>query len=162
MARGITGKGPDPRAVYADIFDLPHWQSPDRPHMSLHDRAAQFAPYAALVGYDEMVGEEARLTEQQRILEGQPLEILNRKLSLIAEATAAGQHPELTFTVFIPDGRKAGGAYTEITDRVKRIDPAERKVVLQSAEGRGKHNITLDFERIMHIEGELVNHLEEG
>ena len=48
---------PDPRIVYADIIDLLHHQSADRKHMSLHDRAAQFAPFAALVGYDEMVEE---------------------------------------------------------------------------------------------------------
>ena len=45
------------RAAYPDIIDHPHWQSPTRPHMSLYDRAAQFAPFAALVGYDEMVNE---------------------------------------------------------------------------------------------------------
>ena len=56
---------PDPRIVYADIIDLPHHQSAKRKHMSLHDRAAQFAPFAALVGYDEMVDEEARLTDRQ-------------------------------------------------------------------------------------------------
>ena len=58
-------KEPDPRIVYADIIDLPHHQSAKRKHMSLHDRAAQFAPFAALVGYDEMVDEEARLTDRQ-------------------------------------------------------------------------------------------------
>ncbi len=47
----------DARIIYADIFDLPHWQSPTRPHMSLHDRAAQFAAYKALSGYEDMIGE---------------------------------------------------------------------------------------------------------
>ena len=60
MTKGITGNEPDPRIIYADIIDLPHWQSPTRPHMSLHDRAAQFAPFAALTGYHEMVSEEAK------------------------------------------------------------------------------------------------------
>ncbi len=50
-------KASDARAVYADIIDLPHWQSPTRPHMSLHDRAAQFAAYKALSGYEDMIGE---------------------------------------------------------------------------------------------------------
>ena len=58
----------DPRQIYGDIIDLPHHQSPRRKQMSLHDRAAQFAPFAALVGYDEMVDEEARLTDQEQQL----------------------------------------------------------------------------------------------
>ena len=60
MTKGITEKEPDPRIVYADIIDLPHHQSSTRPHMSLYDRAAQFASFAALTGYDDMVKEEAR------------------------------------------------------------------------------------------------------
>ena len=53
----------DPRTVYADIIDLPHWDSPVHPRMSLRERAAQFAPYAALVGYGDMVKEEAERTD---------------------------------------------------------------------------------------------------
>lgn len=60
MAKGIINKEPDPRIVYADIIDLPHHQSSTHPHMSLYDRAAQFAPFAALTGYDDMITEEAR------------------------------------------------------------------------------------------------------
>ena len=62
MAKGIINKEPDPRIVYADIIDLPHHQSTTHPHMSLYDRAAQFAPFAALTGYDDMITEEARKT----------------------------------------------------------------------------------------------------
>ena len=49
-----------PRELYADIIDLPHWQSPTRPHMSLYDRSAQFSSYKALSGYEDMVEDEAR------------------------------------------------------------------------------------------------------
>ena len=48
---------PDPRVVYADIIDLPHWESPSRPRMSLYNRAAQFSPFAALSGYDDIIRE---------------------------------------------------------------------------------------------------------
>ena len=65
MTNGITNKEPDPEIVYADIFHHPHWQSPTRPHMSLYDRAAQFAPFAALTGYEDMVSEEARRVEKE-------------------------------------------------------------------------------------------------
>ena len=67
MARGITEQEPDPRVVYADIIRLPHHQSPVRPHMSMHDRAAQFSPFAALSGYEEMIsGEEERTNSRDR------------------------------------------------------------------------------------------------
>ena len=49
---------------YNDIIDLPHHQSEKRKHMSLYDRAAQFSPYAALVGYDEIISEVERKTEE--------------------------------------------------------------------------------------------------
>ena len=50
---------------YADIINLPHHQSAERPHMSLHDRAAQFAPFAALSGYEEAIDETVALTEAE-------------------------------------------------------------------------------------------------
>ena len=49
---------------YKDIINLPHKQSSKRPHMSLLDRAAQFAPFAALVGYDDAIKETGRLTDE--------------------------------------------------------------------------------------------------
>ncbi len=77
MAKGITGKEPDPEIIYADIIDLPHHQSNAHPHMSLYDRAAQFAPFSALTGYKEMIDEEARLTEAR-----------------VEQATKSGEDPE--------------------------------------------------------------------
>ena len=50
---------------YDDIINLPHHVSSTRQRMSMHDRAAQFAPFAALVGYDDAVAETARLTESR-------------------------------------------------------------------------------------------------
>ena len=85
MEKGIQKKEPDPRIVYADIIDLPHHQSSTRPHMSLYDRAAQFSSYKALTGYEDMVAEEARVTEEKISLEEFELELLNQKLQLIAD-----------------------------------------------------------------------------
>ena len=50
---------------YDDIIRLPHHQSTERPHMPLHDRAAQFAPFAALSGYEEAIEETVALTEAE-------------------------------------------------------------------------------------------------
>ena len=60
MTKGLRNGEPDARQVYADIIDLPHWQSQKRPHMGALERAAQFSPFAALTGYEDMIDEEAR------------------------------------------------------------------------------------------------------
>lgn len=161
MSKGITGKEPDPRVIYADIIDLPHWQSSTRPHMSLYDRAAQFASYKALSGYEDMIAEEARLTDSETQLSEGAMELLNQKLCLISDVISEGIHPELTFTIFVPDQKKSGGRYVDITDTVKKIDTVFRKVILMGTEGRGKVNKTIDFDRIVKIHGSIVNDLDD-
>ena len=148
----VNGKRPEPCIVYADIIELPHWQSPTRPHMSLHDRAAQFASYKALSGYEDMVAEEARLTDREIEPGEYDRELLNQKLTLIAEVLETGVQPVVTFTVFVPDARKAGGAYVKITDAVKKLDTTDRKVVLASREEHGRSR-TIDINRIAGISG---------
>ena len=155
-------KEPDPRIVYADIIGLPHWESPTRPRMSLYDRAAQFLSYKALTGFEDMVAEEARLTDERTEMGSHDLALLNQKLGLIADAVAAGEHPVLTFTVFVPDKKKMGGKYEEVTSTVKSVDPVWHKVVLAPGEGRGKPNRSIRFENIVSIRGELVTYLDEA
>ena len=161
MAKGITGREPDPRVVYADIIDLPHWQSPTRPRMSLYDRSAQFASYKALSGYEGMVMEEARLTDAELDLSDDERERINQKLNLLMDVLEDGEHPVLTFTVFVPDERKTGGSYKEITDAVKRLDPVGRKVVLSNVSEIGRTNRTIDFDKILTIHGDLVDYMDE-
>ncbi len=132
-------KKPDPRIVYADIIDLPHHE-PDpikHPRMSLYKRAAQFAPFAALRGYDKMVEEEIRETEasHKRELNEEEERELNQKLNRIMELTAAGEHPTVSITYYEPDKRKTGGRYVEITDSVKRVDTVSRVIELMSMDG---------------------------
>ena len=61
----------DASAKYADIINLPHFHAPDRPYMSAHDRAAQFAPYKSLVGFEDMIDEkrDAILGEGDEVIE---------------------------------------------------------------------------------------------
>ena len=112
---------------YEDIINLPHHQSVKRPQMPLKDRAAQFAPFAALTGYDAEIKETARLTDAKIELDESTLAILNDKLQIILDNLDA--EPEVTITYFKPDTRKAGGAYIDHTGIVKRIDDYERTVV---------------------------------
>ena len=141
---------PDPRQVYADIIDLPHHQSEKLRHMSLHDRAAQFAPFAALVGYDEMVGEEARLTDRQIAPGESELEELDRAFRRLADRLASGQRPKVSVLVFVPDPHKAGGRYVTVSGRVKKLDLYEKKLVLLG-EGSPAEEASLDMERILSL-----------
>lgn len=72
-----------------------------------------------------------------------------------------GTHPVIPFTVFEPDEKKQGGRYVEITDSVKRIDTANRKVVLMSARESGINN-SIDFDSIVAVHGELVDYIDES
>ena len=120
----------DPRIVYADIIDLPHHQSAVHPHMSLHDRAAQFAPFAALVGYDEMVDEEARLTDRQIAPGESDLERLDRLFAQLSAALARGERPGVSVLVFVPDDKKSGGRYETVSGKARRLDPVDKKLFL--------------------------------
>ena len=142
----------DPRQVYADIIDLPHYQSEKRRHMSLHDRAAQFAPFAALVGYDEMVDEEARLTDRQIAPGESDLDRLDRKFSRLSGLLSAKQRPVVSALVFVPDPRKAGGRYETVTGRAKRLDPVEKKLILLGS-SIPPEEISLNLDRILDLEG---------
>ena len=116
---------------YDDIIHLPHHQSTARPHMSLHDRAAQFAPFAALPGYGDLVRETARLTDTKVELSEDEKDKLDRSLAAVAGSLKQGIRPEAALTCFIPDERKEGGRYEVYTGRVKRIDTVRRVLILQ-------------------------------
>jgi len=96
--------------------------------MPLRDRAAQFAPFAALTGYEAAVGETARLTAERREFDAQEAAELNRRLTDLA--VRLKDRPEVTVEYFVPDERKAGGAYVTVTDVVRNISIAERIVAL--------------------------------
>lgn len=161
MTEGLKKNEKSGRVVYADIFDLPHWQSPTRPHMSLYDRAAQFAPFAALSGYDEMIGEEARQVDNKIELGETSLERLNQKLGLIADEIEDGTHPVLSITYFIPDPLKAGGRYETVTDGIRKVDPIEGVVQLEKKVGIAGMNMEIRIADILEIQGELVDYLDD-
>lgn len=113
---------------YDDILNLPHHVSASRPHMPAADRAAQFAPFAALTGYDAAVRETARQTDARLELDECEKEALNDKLRVLDEHLENA--PEVTVTYFRPDDRKAGGAYVTVSGAVRKIDGYARVVVL--------------------------------
>ncbi len=107
-------------ANYDDIINLPHYQSKKRPHMSLHDRAAQFSPFAALTGHDEAIRETARLTDERIELDETTKSILNDKFNYIMENISS--QPEISVTYFVPDVSKSGGKYVDHIGKVKKYD----------------------------------------
>ena len=116
------------KTPYDDIIHLPHHVSTERPHMSLHDRAAQFSPFAALVGYEDVIGETARLTTQERELDEAEKAELDRRLGILA--THLGEKPVVTVEYFVPDKFKSGGAYAFRTGALVRISAVKRTLTL--------------------------------
>ena len=111
---------------YDDIINLPHHVSKKHPQMSLHDRAAQFSPFAALTGHKAAINETARLTDEKQILSEDVIAKLNE--NLIKENI--GTNPIVTITYFVPDDKKSGGAYISNTGVVKKINEYNHTVVL--------------------------------
>ena len=117
----MTGK-------YDDILRLPHHVSASRKPMAMTARAAQFAPFAALSGYDAEVQEAGRLTDRPIEPDEYEKEALNARLRLLARHFREEWVVSLVF--FQPDERKAGGAYVTRTGTVKKFREAERILIL--------------------------------
>ena len=103
---------------YDDIINLPHPVSKNHPQMPLRDRAAQFAPFAALTGHDAAIKETARLTDERLELSEEVIAQLNEKINIIRNNIGIEQKVSITY--FIPDAKKAGGSYvnTDIDDEI--------------------------------------------
>ena len=114
---------------YDEIMGLPHHVSKTRPQMPMSDRAAQFAPFAALTGYDSAIKETGRLTGERIELDEEALTALNRKYQLLMDTL--DDAPEVTIIYFQPDERKAGGQYVSATGTVKKVDTFGRRILLQ-------------------------------
>lgn len=113
---------------YDDIIDIPYKKSTRHPPMSRIERAAQFAPFAALTGHKESIKETERITDKKRILDESQIDILNKTLNKIIMNIK--DHPQVTITYFQSDTQKLGGKYITITNRVKKIDEYYKTVVM--------------------------------
>lgn len=137
---------------YDDIINLRHYSSPARPRMSRMNRAAQFAPFAALTGYDAAVTEMARLTDNKHELSEDEKIILSEKLHILSENEQ--DRPIVKITYFLPDSRKSGGSYETVTGAVRRIDEGEMKVIF--ADGA-----RIDIADIYDIKGEVFDNTDK-
>ena len=94
----------------------------------MHDRAAQFAPFAALAGYDDAVAETARLTVVRPELDEQEQWAINERLAYIADYIH--EQPEVRIKYFVPDEHKSGGAIVEVSGKVKKISDTDGTIVM--------------------------------
>ncbi|MBR5545686.1 MAG: YolD-like family protein [Clostridia bacterium] len=113
---------------YDDLLFLPHPRSMNRRPMPRIGRAAQFAPFAALSGYDDAVQETARLTDCRTEPDTEQLALMNEKIHALLEIIR--DQPQITITYFEPDSRKSGGAYLNVTGRIRRVDDVNRQIIL--------------------------------
>ncbi len=138
------------RSCYDDIIHLSRPVSSKHPRMPLWDRAAQFAPFAALSGHDEAIRETARQTESFVELDEGQREKLDRRLRMLLAGLEENplRETETKVTYFCPDAMKDGGAYVSVTGVVRKVDGYRRQILF--ADGT-----TLYMENIVSIEGEL-------
>jgi len=136
---------------YNDIIHLPHHQSATRPRMSNRDRAAQFAPFAALTSHGDAVKETARLTDNFSGLGEDEILIISAKLQMLMDNIS--ERPRIEVTYFVPDESKAGGAFTSKIGNARRVDEYERVIIFTD----GK---IILIDNIVDIKGGLFSSLE--
>ena len=113
---------------YDDIINLPHHVSKRHPQMSMMNRAAQFAPFAALTGYDDAIKETIRLTDEWMDLDEETNEKLNNTIALLREKIK--EHPSIKVTYFKKDKKKDGGSYKTVIGILKNIDDYNSTLVM--------------------------------
>ena len=139
---------------YAKEYDLPYPEGVEYPYkrMSMLDRAAQFASFKALSGYEDAVDEAARLTDAKIELDEATIDLLNAKIQILQDHIA--EEPEIAVTYFLPDKKKAGGKYVTTSGKVKRIDDYERRIQFTDRK-------TVSMDDILTIDGEVFGILKQ-
>ena len=132
---------------YDDIINLSRPKS-KHPQMTLEQRSAQFAPFAALTGYEGQIKETARLTDKRLELDEEAKSILDTKIQIIKEKN--DQQPQIAITYFIPDKQKEGGKYITIENKIKKINQYTNEIIMID-----KTNIKID--EIIDIQGSIFN-----
>ncbi len=118
--------------------------------MEMGIRSAQFAPFAALTGYEDMVEEEARLTDDEKYMVEEVKRMLDCKLQILQDKIK--EKPEISFTCFVRDTRKKGGAYVTIKGRVSKMNRYEKKIELMNGS-------IIRLGEIVDLEGEIYKEL---
>ena len=117
----------DIKRKYGDIVNLSHHISTKYPQMKMENRAAQFAPFAALTGYGDEIMEASRLTDKKTDLVDNEKDIINYQLQVIKKNIK--NKPRILIKYFIPDVKKSGGCYKIESRYVKKVDEVLKKII---------------------------------
>ena len=133
---------------YDDMLHMPHHVSKTHPRMSMHNRAAQFSPFAALTGFESIIQETSRQTMQRIELDESAKEALNEKLQRLLHELHL--HPKISITFFKPDEKKDGGKYICITGTVKKIDTSTAEIIMTDG-------AKISIQEILAMQGEIFD-----
>ena len=117
---------------YDEIINLPHYEPKYHKRMSKSQRAAQFSPFSALTGYDEMVKEIERLTKDKIIISDDEINVINEKLNYLIQNKMLDSYISITY--FVKDLKKDGGKYYKYNGKIKKIDNMNKKITLNTLE----------------------------
>ena len=131
---------------YKDIIDLPHHVSQNHKPMDKINRAAQFAPFAALVGYEEAITETGRTVDKKIILTNEEKEKISNILSYIN--LNIKNEIKVSITYFIKDKVKDGGSYNIKEGIIRRIDEVNKEIIF-------KDKTKIKISDIYEIKGDL-------
>jgi hypothetical protein len=135
---------------YEDIINLNHYNPKFHPRVSIYNRSAQFAPFAALTGYDEAIIETARLTEDKIELNDDLRNFIDMKLHIIEEHIKEKSIVKILY--FEKDKRKQGGKYIEYSGIVKRIDLINKFIIFED-------KFKIGLEVILNIDADFIKEL---
>lgn len=117
---------------YDEIINLSHYEPKYHKRMSKSQRAAQFSPFSALTGYDEMVKEIERLTKDKIIISDDEINVINEKLNYLIQNKMLDSYVSITY--FVKDLKKDGGKYYKYNGKIKKIDNMNKKITLNTLE----------------------------
>ena len=146
--KALTG---NPRR-YDDMIGLPRPVSRFHPPMARSKRAAQFAPFDALTGFDEAIREAERETEEKKELSEDEIEMMDVRLAVIGQHIK--EHPSVAVTYFVPDTKKTGGRYVTVSGKVKMLDGVKRVMLLSDG-------TRIPIGDIGYIEGDIFRMFED-
>lgn len=135
---------------YDTIISLPYNGVKKHTKMTLEERSAQFAPFAALTGYDGQIKEKARLTNKRIEISEDIKTLLDTKIQIICENISNNLKVEITY--FVPDNKKDGGEYVSVIGTVREIDNFNRVIVMEN-------NIRIPIYEIIDINSEIFNNI---
>ena len=136
---------------YMDIINMPHHVSTKHTPMSRYERAAQFAPFAALTGYEDIIEEEGRITDSRIDINDEAKYILDNKMQILMNDIV--NRPIVSITYFLPDEKKAGGKYVTLDEKIKKIDILKHTIITESG-------TVIPTNDIVDIQGEIFKRID--